>query len=52
MSTFIFLAFSGSLLALMVGLCLTAKTIPNADLLMAAMCDYLDAGCSGKGHAP
>ena len=44
--------FSGFLLALMVGLRKTAPTVPNADLLLAAMRDFLEDICNSKGRTP
>jgi hypothetical protein len=52
MSIFILVVLSGLLMALMVGLRLLAKKRPNADLLLATMCDHLEAGCNGEGNAP
>jgi hypothetical protein len=52
MSILLLVLFSGFLLALMVWLRWTAKTLPNADLLLETMRTHLEDGRNSEGRTP
>lgn len=52
MSTFLFVVFSGSLLALMVWLRWAGPTHPNVDLLLETMRDHLVDDSHSEGRCP